>query len=691
MTKPILRDFRVRTHSNAIRTRPSRRRFKPRIEALEAYTLLSTFIVTNNLDGGPDGDPPGSLDWAIAQANADPLSNGPDQIIFQMIPPNDGWIHEDGPDPPVTRDDVVIQGGVTLDGSSAVGNRLLELAGNDDGIVSQVVIMNFGGAGVILSGNGDYLDGDIITGSAGDGVDVTGDNDFVNLNEITANGGDGVAVTGDGNSIGLPAGNPLSLDQGGNWVSGNGQNGVSLSAGATGNVVQNNLIGTDYGGTSPDPNVWSGVSIDNAPGNSIGGSVQGAGNVISGNGTDGISIGGSGSTNEVIQGNKIGTDASGESPLGNGNRGIGIYDASGNLIGGTQPGAGNTIDDNVWEGVAIYDSSNNLVDGNQIGIDVTELRAIGNHLNGVGIWGASTDNTIGGSASGAGNLIVGNGTNYGGGIAIADPGTSGNVVQGNLIGVVPGILIGPAGTGESPLGNLGSGVYISNGASDNTIGGLDPGAGNVISANGGDGVSIGDSGTTANVLQGNLIGTDGTGTVPMGNGNRGVGIYGGASGNLVGGTASGAGNTIADNVWEGVAIIGASDNLVENNRIGTDDTGLKAIGNHLNGVGIWGGSTGNTIGGSGSAPGTSSPPTGPTTAGASRSPIRARRATSCRATSSAPTPAVVRRSGTSGAESPSITVRRTTRSAGLLPARATSSRPTAATESASATRARPAT
>jgi hypothetical protein len=555
--------------------------------------LLTTFLVTNYVDDGP-----GSLGWAIGQANADPLINGADYILFTAaMPPPGGPIHVREGEPPVIRDYVYIEGGVTLDGTGGCCDRVLELDGYDDGIAGPITILNFDGAGVWLRGNSDFVTGVAIRGVAGDGVDVMGDNDSLSADAITGNGGNGVSVTGDGNSIGFPPGNPLGTDDGGNWLAGNGQDGVTIWAGASGNVVQNNLIGTDYSGTGAYPNAWSGVAINDSPGNTIGGSVAGTGNVISGNGTDGISIGGSGSTNEVIQGNKVGTDSSGTLPLGNGNRGIGIYNVSGNLIGGTEPGAGNTIDDNVWEGIAIYGSANNLVEGNRIGTDITGLRAIGNHLNGVGIWGGSTGNTIGGAASGAGNLICGNGINYGGGIAIADPGTSGNVVQGNLIGVVPGNLFGPDVLGESPLENLGSGVAVSNGASDNTIGGPDPGAGNVVAANGGDGVSLGDAGTTGNVVQGNLIGTDSSGTFALGNGNRGVGIYGGASGNLVGGTASGAGNTIADNAWEGVAIIGSSGNVVEGNRIGTDVTGLKPLGNRLDGVAMWGGSTSNTIGG----------------------------------------------------------------------------------------------
>ena len=218
---------------------------------------------------------------------------------------------------------------------------MLDLAGNNDGILGPMTIENFGGAAVWLTGNDDALTGDTFTGNAGDGVDVMGDNAILSRNEITANGGDGVSVTGNDNAIGAPLENPLSFYDGGNWLAGNGQDGVNIWGGASGNLVQDNLIGTDYGGTGADANAASGVSISNSPGNTIGGTVQGAGNLISGNAGDGISIGGSSSTNDVVQANKIGTDASGTLPLGNGNRGIGIYGASEDLIGGTQPGAGN--------------------------------------------------------------------------------------------------------------------------------------------------------------------------------------------------------------------------------------------------------------------------------------------------------------------------------------------------------------
>lgn len=87
------------------------------------------------------------------------------------------------------------------------------------------------------------------------------------------------------------------------------------------------------------------------------------------------------------------------------------------------------------------------------------------------------------------------------------------------------------------------------GASGNVIGGTSLGAGNVISATLGFGVEIGDSASTGNLIEGNLIGTDATGTLAAGN--EGDGVYLSSAGNTVGGTVAGAGNLIADNFGMG--------------------------------------------------------------------------------------------------------------------------------------------
>ena len=133
-----------------------------------------------------------------------------------------------------------------------------------------------------------------------------------------------------------------------------------------------------------------------------------------------------------------------------------------------------------------------------------------------------------------------------------------------------GNLLGTDATGAArPVGTfgVGSGVALFDGASGNVIGGTSLGAGNVISATLGFGVEIGDSASTGNLIEGNLIGTDATGTLAAGN--EGDGVYLSSAGNTVGGTVAGAGNLIADNFGAGIVVTGdaATGNRISANRI----------------------------------------------------------------------------------------------------------------------------
>ncbi len=141
--------------------------------------------------------------------------------------------------------------------------------------------------------------------------------------------------------------------------------------------------------------------------------------------------------------------------------------------------------------------------------------------------------------------------------------SNGNVIAGNFIGT------NPAGTAALPNGSGGLGAVIFVGASsNNTVGGTTPDARNLISGNIGFGVDIpGGSGT---MLQGNLIGTDVTGTLALGNTGPGVDIN--ASNNLVGGATTDARNVISASN-RGVDLFGGSSNAVQGNFIGTDVTG----------------------------------------------------------------------------------------------------------------------
>ena len=186
--------------------------------------------------------------------------------------------------------------------------------------------------------------------------------------------------------------------------------------------VRGCFIGTDFTGTIAQGN---GVGIDIAgshfvtgAANTIGGTTTAAHNVISGNLGDGVHIEGGDSIGHVIQGNLIGTDITGTADLGNGAAGVRLLlGPSGNLIGGTDSGAGNVISGNGGDGVVIESAflprvpaliQNNKVQGNRIGTDATGTAALGNGGNGVTLQELARGNLVGGTSPGARNIISGN-------------------------------------------------------------------------------------------------------------------------------------------------------------------------------------------------------------------------------------------------------------------------------------------
>ena len=224
-----------------------------------------------------------------------------------------------------------------------------------------------------------------------------------------------------------------------------------------------------------------------------------------------------------------------------------------------------------------------VVEGNNIGTDITGLFARPNGNSGVRIFDGSF-NIIGGTTAAARNVISGNSQN---GVLIESNLAVGNVVEGNYIGTDM--------TGLARLSNQQNGIVIDDSPS-NVIGNT-TGPGNVISGNAQDGVLIQQSNATGNIVEGNFIGTDVTGTAALFNIIDGVGING-ASLNFVGGTTAAARNVISGNAQNGINISGsaATGNTVEGNFVGTDVTGLNSRPNIFNGVEISSGSS-NIIGG----------------------------------------------------------------------------------------------
>jgi hypothetical protein len=263
-----------------------------------------------------------------------------------------------------------------------------------------------------------------------------------------------------------------------------GGSGIAIT-GNGGNLIVNNYIGTEAG-TQPQPNL-NGVTIFNSSNNTIGGTSAADRNVISGNSFDGassgITINGENASNNVIQGNYIGLNAAG------------------------------TADAPNFKGICICASSSSF------------------NLSG---------NLIGGTTAGAGNVIT---ANFGNEIEISGFGSVGNLVKGNLIGT--------NASGTQALTSSGNGIAVFT-ARNNIIGGAEAGARNVITGSGsgvsptGNGILL-NSMASGNVIQGNFIGTNISGTQGTGNAFAGIRIYNDVTNTTIGGTAPGEGNVISFN------------------------------------------------------------------------------------------------------------------------------------------------
>ena len=264
------------------------------------------------------------------------------------------------------------------------------------------------------------------------------------------------------------------------------------------------------------PNAGEGIKISGgASNNTIGGITANSGNVISGNTGDGVEITGSGTTGNIVEGNLIGTDYTGTTAFANGGNGVFVSTASNNIIGGSTTAARNVISGNTQVGVALFNfSSSNKVEGNYIGTDYTGSVAIANNFNGVKIYNGSSNNQIGtagadGTAADQAehNVISGNTLD-----AILIDGNSTTGTTGNIVG---GNLIGTNAAGNAAIANGGNGVFIRREAQGNVIGIKSSAADqgdmpNVISGNAGYGIQVDGSTTTGNVLDENLIGDNAT-------------------------------------------------------------------------------------------------------------------------------------------------------------------------------------
>lgn len=431
--------------------------------AMHVAAQAAPFTVTNTGDSGS-----GSLRQAILDANA---NAGSDTINFNIPGGGIKTITPAGALPEITE-------GVTIDGYSQPGATANTLAvGNDAVILIELDLVNdanlFGlrvtGGATTIRGLAINRGGQAITLEGTGGSNVEGC--FI--------GTDPGGTQDLGNATGVYVGAPNSTIGGTslaqrNLISGNPSHAVYFSTG-TGQLLQGNYIGTDKNGTAAIGG--GGVAVVGDSGVTIGGANAATANLISGNGSTGIVI--NSTAPSVVQGNFIGTNATGTAALGNvGNGGIHVFNSDGNLIGGTTPGAGNLVSRNAPFGILIFGGSTNTMQGNFIGTNAAGTAAIGNGA-GVSIEDASHDNLVGGTAAASRNLISGN---VGSGVVI-------NVAANNFANRVEGNFIGTQANGTSALGNGTAGIGVTSGVNQ-SIGGTAAGAGNVIAFNGAGGVLV---------------------------------------------------------------------------------------------------------------------------------------------------------------------------------------------------------
>lgn len=216
---------------------------------------------------------------------------------------------------------------------------------------------------------------------------------------------------------------------------------------------------------------------------------------------NGISKLGIGFVSDIsVEGCFIGTDASGTNAVGNGFDGIALNEVNDCVIGGDTPDKRNVISGNTGNGILVDDDDNTVIQGNFIGTDKSGTQALGNGGHGILLNFGSQNGIVGGSTPGAGNVICANGSasagfNFYHGVTVD---ANNSRIQGNFIGL--------DANGNNLIGNYRNGVSVEL-ANSNSIGGINPGEGNVIAGNGWNGVSVvsfGNDGFT-NAILGNSI------------------------------------------------------------------------------------------------------------------------------------------------------------------------------------------
>ena len=489
---------------------------------------------------------PCTLRAAIEEANA---HAGADTIEF--VAGGVGIISPGTPYPTITEE-------LHIDGSTAPGYLGVPVV-IVDGAFSVTIGLDFGAAAASSTLNALQLYGFNDTA-----VRVSADATTITRNYLgpipagTANQ-DGLQLSGSGSTVG-----GLSAD--GNVISGNTRDGILVSG--DGHVIAGNRIGVSADGTTALGNGVGGIRLTTAD-NILIGTTDSSGdpNVISGNDT-GVHI--ESGTGNVVDGNRIGTDAAGTAAVGNGD-GVTV-ESSGNVIGTTA--MGNVVSGNQFDGIVIL-ADGTTVRHNIIGLDITGMAGIGNDI-GIDIIDAS-NHDIGGTGANEGNVVS---FNTSAGVLLLQ--TTGTVTDVRIFGNI----IGLTSDGLDTRGN-GIGV-LSLDVSGVLVGSVIPGGRNVVSGNSDAGIVI--AGGADNIIENNLVGTDITGAAAQGNLGTGIEISG-SNGNII------RENVIGGNGAHGIETdFDADGTVIHHNFIGISSDLSTDLGNFSDGVNVCDGSSNTVVG-----------------------------------------------------------------------------------------------
>lgn len=340
--------------------------------ATPAAAVPTTFDVNDPNDAGTGGCTVGecTLREAIVAANA---NAGADTITFTTL--GAGTVIR-----PTTALDAITEA-VTINGTTAAGypgSPIIEVSGE---------AAPAGTNGLTIRASNVTISGLAITRFPGNGIqlrDTTGGSTTasitINKNYIGV-GVDGTTPLGNGESgIDITdgsAGNAIGTSTIGisNVISANGGSAISIHGGVStgyGHAILGNYIGTDVSGLV-DLGNGGGIILFYSHGMTI------SGNVISGNGSAGVDMSFSlGMTPNEIYGNLIGVGADGTTAIGNGGRGVQLFQSGFTFLGGRDPGEPNVIANNGNDGIALLSDDvdgfvqNSIYSNGGLGIDLVD-------------------------------------------------------------------------------------------------------------------------------------------------------------------------------------------------------------------------------------------------------------------------------------------------------------------------------